>query len=746
MEKETSKKARRPITRLETSPARRSPQLPAADVFPSSRHGDGSQPAVTVASANRKVSKQEKWIELLRLEHSRPSPEEIDETVETAPRERPSRAKDASGKDGDISTPLSPYEYWRSQGPDAASPAAPFLSVPHSPYSGAQRSLRIPDNGSGVTTLTATPAGAQSHQWLTPQESTPLSPGLTGSPPRIRVLVSPTAAPPKAQPYDGFPGVPTYIGAPEVIVFTPRFSPSGAATPVRTPDAVPDTAHQQDPVELSHPIQGTGVGDAAEINKRARLTLLQVWALSTAAAGTLSLPLGLFILTYVSTGSGGKSGTLPTAGRPAVSFTGFASPSVITPGPFSGVPARCLRSVRLNDPNVSIVSTTYTPTGFQRTLHQIFCVFNVSRLGRANSMTPIDMPLDYCSSIVYWSLGVVASGAVESRVEQFDSTGVGLYKWRDMLDRIGLQDTRIMLTIGGYPQESAYFSRLGRDSGAMARFVTSLMKIVLKSYANGIVIDWVQPEPGCGRPEDRITLSLLIDAIRLAYRTSAAVVGGGEIAVTISKHVVLAREVMILVADRVDWFFAQTQLIEPSTAHGVDLCFSWAQAHGHVIGSLRGRGLYVEKICAGFSMAPLLAEGWQDRGRLPVVNALSSATSPDTGRATTSMVNVCSSPMDPPCKVTSNAGCLIFRKLHLPGNASFPAPFYIFEGRDLMHTSLSIGNVTTKFCAVLYDLDFDNFRTPCPALNAGVFAGLSHLVSVTVDPRSTSDLQLQPYC
>lgn len=107
-------------------------------------------------------------------------------------------------------------------------------------------------------------------------------------------------------------------------------------------------------------------------------------------------------------------------------FTGFALPSVITPDPFSGVPARCLRPVRLNDPNVSIVSTTYTPTGFQRTRHQIFCVFNVSRLGRANSMTPIDMPLDFCSSIVYWSLGVVASGAVESRVDQFDSTDVGL--------------------------------------------------------------------------------------------------------------------------------------------------------------------------------------------------------------------------------------------------------------------------------------------------------------------------------
>ncbi|KAH8030646.1 hypothetical protein HPB51_010580 [Rhipicephalus microplus] len=99
-------------------------------------------------------------------------------------------------------------------------------------------------------------------------------------------------------------------------------------------------------------------------------------------------------------------------------------------------------------------------------------------------MMPIDMPLDYCTSIVYWSLGVVASGAVESRVDKFDSTDVGLYKWRDMLDRLGFHDTKIMLAVGGYPPESVFFSRLGRDSGAMARFVTSLMKIVLKSSAN----------------------------------------------------------------------------------------------------------------------------------------------------------------------------------------------------------------------------------------------------------------------
>ncbi|KAH8031225.1 hypothetical protein HPB51_014061 [Rhipicephalus microplus] len=159
-------------------------------------------------------------------------------------------------------------------------------------------------------------------------------------------------------------------------------------------------------------------------------------------------------------------------------------------------------------------------------------------------MTPIDMPLDYCTSIVYWSLGVVATGTVESRVEEFDNTDVGLYKWRDMLDLLGFHDTKIMLAVGGYSQESAFFSRLGKDPSAMARFVTSLMEIVSKTSANGILVDWSEPEPGCGQRDDRTTLSLLVDTIRRAYRVSGAVAGSAGIAVVISANLTVAEQMI----------------------------------------------------------------------------------------------------------------------------------------------------------------------------------------------------------
>ncbi|KAH7939252.1 hypothetical protein HPB52_009685 [Rhipicephalus sanguineus] len=734
------KRAKQP----QESPVELRPEMSTAEALPSSRRHHGGRPDVLVPSTKGKLSGRHKWLGLLDAEHSQSSFEASAEAAEVAPREPLGRAKVTSGNDGDTSTPLSPRKDRRSTGQASTSPAAP---VPSPPRSGVQSPSKSPAYGSGRITAVATPEEGQSSQCFTPQHSRPLSPELTGSPPKIRVLVASTARSPKAQPYDGFPGVPLYIGAPEVIVFTPRGSPSGATTPMSRQDDVTDDAHQHTSAERSSLIEGRGVDEDTLINRREPLTLLQMWALCVVATSTLSLPLGLFILTYFSTGSGFRPSRFPEANRSTVSFSGFPSSSVITPDPFSGLPARCIRPVPLNDPNVSL-STSYSPAGFRRTQHNIFCVFNVSRLGRANSMTPMDMPLDYCTSIVYWSLGVVASGAVESRVDNFDKKDMGVYKWRIMLDLLGFHDTKIMLAVGGYPHESVFFSRLGRDSGAMARFVTSLMKMVLKASANGVLIDWAEPEPGCGRPEDRTTLSLLVDAIRRAYRVSGAVVGSGDIAVVIPKNVTVAKEVMDVVVDRVEWLFVQTHLVTPNLGYSSDYCVGWGREYGDLVRRLRGSGTYyVDKMCCSFSMAPFLAYGWTGRYAVFHISALSTATNPVTGRAsTTSMVNVCGNSMDQLCKVHQDGKCLSFRNIRYAGNMSSLAPLYIFQDRDLLYSLLSKGTATRRLCAVVYDLDADNFKTPCPSLRADIFTGLTHLANVTENPHNDSGLGQRPFC
>ncbi|KAL1442430.1 hypothetical protein MTO96_030808 [Rhipicephalus appendiculatus] len=263
-----------------------------------------------------------------------------------------------------------------------------------------------------------------------------------------------------------------------------------------------------------------------------------------------------------------------------------------------------------------------------------------------------------------------------------------------------------------------------------------------KTSANGVLIDWAEPEPGCGRPEDKTTLSLLVDAIRRAYRVSGAVVGSGDIAVVISQNVTVAKEVMDLVVDRVDWLFVQTHLVAPSSLHSSHYCHAWGRAFDDLINPLRGSGFYAGKICASFSMAPFLAVGWTLSPKGFHIKELSGATDPITGRAsTTTMVNVCGNSMDPPCKVDQDGTCLTFRRRRYPGNASSLAPLYMFHGADLIYFLLSKANVTTKLCAVVYDLDADNFETPCPGLRAGTFAGLRHLANVTENgPKNYSDL------
>ncbi|KAL1417737.1 hypothetical protein MTO96_026517 [Rhipicephalus appendiculatus] len=269
-------------------PGKQSPQEATPDALPSSRHGD--RPDVMVVSTKGAAANaRQKWLELLESsKRSKPTQEPLAETTESSPRERSGRAMVTSGNGGDTSAPLSPPKKaaFRRDKPRPLLPH-PFQQR-HTVAYRARRRARgtVPVQAP----LSGTSVGAQSPQSFTPEDTRPLSPELTGSPPKISVLVAATNGSPKTQPYDGFPGVPTYIGAPGVIVFTPRVSPTGAGTPLPSPEAVLDRCRQKTAAESSHPIEDTGVEESALIIKRRRPTLLQAWALCVVAAATLNLP------------------------------------------------------------------------------------------------------------------------------------------------------------------------------------------------------------------------------------------------------------------------------------------------------------------------------------------------------------------------------------------------------------------------------------------------------------------------
>ncbi|KAL3206293.1 hypothetical protein MRX96_040153 [Rhipicephalus microplus] len=251
MDKAVTTKPKRPNYPQEESPGEQSPQIDTPDALPSARLHRGGRPNVLVASTKGEASGRQKWLGLLEAEHSKSSPEALMDAAAFAPRDWRGRAEVKTGNEGDTPTPLSPHKNRRLTRYATTSPAAAIRRAPFSGVQSPWQSLRV---GSSRIPTVGTPGGSQASQLFTPYESRPLSPELTGSPPRIKVVVASTAGSPKARPYDGFPGVPMYIGAPEVIVFTPRLLPSAAATPPRQ-DVVTGSAHQLTPAESSSPIE-----------------------------------------------------------------------------------------------------------------------------------------------------------------------------------------------------------------------------------------------------------------------------------------------------------------------------------------------------------------------------------------------------------------------------------------------------------------------------------------------------------
>ncbi|KAK8757063.1 hypothetical protein V5799_000237 [Amblyomma americanum] len=559
------------------------------------------------------------------------------------------------------------------------------------------------------------------------------------SPPRIRIVLASNAGYSAAQPYDGFAGVPAFIGAPDVIVFTPRQSPERSP---QTPAATNSSNQGQSIQVYSPPAAGTTAVASPASQVDSNVTFMQVWVLCGVAMGTFALPLGLILLSY-----GATNGPHVSPATPITLTTNDkkATPKAPTSDPSHGVPASCLKPVRLNR-TITINNSSYIRHHLPVRTRKIFCLFNSSRLGRVPlpDLTLIDMPLHYCGGIIYWSLGV-AGGVVRSRVEAFDNTS-GLFNLTTLLSNLGLNMT-ILVTVGGYPEESAQFSLLGRDAGKLARFVSSLMHITWDHGLNGVTIHWATAEPACRLPEDATTLSSLVYAIRQAYRSMGP--GNSEIAVMLPAEARIAGPVIRLLAERVEWIFLETHLLTPTTG-GRAACNHLATGLENLIASLQA-GRNQHKICTGYSLAPWLAMGVVDRRLGLIIDRFSTQIAPDTGRAgTASMRGLCSGA--PPCLLWARGSCLVLRKASRPPGTIGPIPLYVFHDESTLFRIFSHGLYTsaahqTNQCAVLYDIDLDNFEGTCTGLNMGVFAHLTHFANIMAGQLNSTDFERNvPIC
>ncbi|KAH7948016.1 hypothetical protein HPB52_017730 [Rhipicephalus sanguineus] len=336
---------------------------------------------------------------------------------------------------------------------------------------------------------------------------------VTSVPPRVRVVViskngTPTLSP--SPPIDEFTDIPPVdlilfeppksltagVQSPGESVLALKTSPPRGIRLISKQEPVDnDEIRSESPPPMTVAVESTvcpsGVeappASPAEPATSDRVTYLQIWVLCVATATMLSIPLGTVILSYLLTPLRDMSDltvrhlgstTNPMTSSTAVPMYTFMIPqNRQTVDPWYGVPQRCQAVPVVND-STGQVNPQNSPPLPQSNLSGIFCLYNNTRFYRGGiyDFLPQNIPFALCPNIVYWSFGV-RDGVPISRVESFDRN-YGLEKLSEVANRSGVPDVRILLTIGGYLEDYAQLSLLGRDSAALSRIVHHTMALM----------------------------------------------------------------------------------------------------------------------------------------------------------------------------------------------------------------------------------------------------------------------------
>ncbi|KAH7938830.1 hypothetical protein HPB52_000840 [Rhipicephalus sanguineus] len=455
-----------------------------------------------------------------------------------------------------------------------------------------------------------------------------------------------------------------------------------------------------------------------------RVTLLQAWMLGIVAVGTLSMPLGMFLLSYLSTPESDIS-TLPappptsTPGSRTVPYTLTAQPTSNTADPWTRLPVSCTQGPLLDD-NALSVSPQHSPQIAARRRYNFFCLYNNSRFLRGMNFDflPANLPFGYCTHVVYWSFGV-SNGVPFSRTPQFDKK-YGLHTLRHTVNHSMAPDVKIVLAIGGYSSDQPQFLLLGRDGGALSRFVRDTMQLLRLHSLDGIAIHWREPKPGCPSPRGGdVTSALhsLLSAMRRSFQLNGF---PGLLSIIMSTEVSTASEIVDSVVDVVDYVFLDVRQLRPRTPT-YNMCGPLAHEVRKRIenASVAYRG-NEPKFCPVLSVAPWLVEVVYHtfNTSTPVLTGLSAASELGGEPGFGSLLKMCSaSSGSAPCDVDATPpndsdACFAVAGSASPMHRPLVRMFHSrFTWRKIFYGGLPVNH--TPRCALLNDLDMDNYADQC---------------------------------
>ncbi|KAK8758194.1 uncharacterized protein LOC144103732 [Amblyomma americanum] len=250
---------------------------------------------------------------------------------------------------------------------------------------------------------------------------------------------------------------------------------------------------------------------------------VRIWALCAAVTFPVVFSMWLMLVPYLVR----TSQTVFPVARPASATPPLPPPSsspltttqtspAATTDVWSGVPPTCLKPpVSPTLPASFQVGPSYNSTLPAPSTRPFFCAYDNRHIVLSDTTWNFmfeTLPFALCPNVVYWSVGVV-DGSLTSRVPSFDQQH-GLHQLRNITDRLGYPNIRILLALGGYGEDAPHFSRLGRDDATMQRLMRSVTDGMRDYRLNGVTVDWQLPASGCGGSDDKAVLAALMFRLR----------------------------------------------------------------------------------------------------------------------------------------------------------------------------------------------------------------------------------------
>ncbi|KAL1432718.1 hypothetical protein MTO96_012931 [Rhipicephalus appendiculatus] len=354
----------------------------------------------------------------------------------------------------------------------------------------------------------------------------------------------------------------------------------------------------------------------AEPDTNNRVTCLQIWVLCVATVATLCIPLGTVILSYLLTPlrdmsnlTAGPSGSTTNPGTASVVVPTYTFPIPLNPStvdPWNGVPQVCQTGPMVEDDTGQVHPRT-SPSSPKSNLTSIFCLYNNTRFHRIGTydFLPQNLPFSLCRNIVYWSFGV-KDGVPISRVESFDRK-YGLDKFSEVANSSGVSDVRILLAIGGYINDYAQLSLLGRDTAALSRFVHHTMALMKSHFLHGVVIHWIEGEPLCkySAVDDGDVLRAVFWGLRRIFRLNNF---SGQLAAIVSVGTTARNTVVDTILDMTDFLFIEARDKWHLVPVGCAMYAMWGGVIFTLISSLPRYQFNEAKFGVVMSAAPLVVE------------------------------------------------------------------------------------------------------------------------------------------